>query len=151
MEIAGRLTKAGNDWVSELPFVDIMSQGNTEIEAISAVIEATQELFLEQYSLSLEVRLAEYGRSGYFTVFVNLSEADVMKKFLAFALKRQIENSEDDSLSYRKLAEEMGTRGPNSVYQYTTGLHEPGFSKLQALFSAMGKEIVIDVRDKKLA
>ncbi len=136
MQVLGKIWKDGKFWVIDCPTIDASTQGFTKKEALSMMVDLVQTMVNDP---DCEIEISSVGN-----VF-SMSFKNVVP-ILSLMVKRLRKKSKRTLL---ETAKEMGIKNHNSVYQYETGKHAPGFEKLDQLLSAMGYELVVSIKAEK--
>jgi len=132
MELEGKIWKDGKFWLVEVPFLDVMTQGRTEKEALMMIRDAILELvacyFPEKLLNDFDVVVANY-KEGVIGISTNNN-----KLLSAFSLIRQREIS---GLTVREASEKLGSKSPNAYAQYERGTTNVTLDKFEKLLYAV--------------
>jgi predicted RNase H-like HicB family nuclease len=133
MQILGNIWKDGKFWVVECPTLDVSTQSETKNSAFQMMTDLVQTMVNDRkYSVSIKTA----GKDGFSMTFKNPTP------IIAAIIARSRSASK---ATLAEIAKAIGSKSPNSIYQYETGKHDPGMEKLNQLLNAMGFEIVISV------
>lgn len=133
MQILGNIWKDGKFWVIECPTLDVSTQAETKQGALRMMFDLVQTMVNDRkYSVSIKTA----GKGRFSMTFKNPTP------IIAVIIARSRSSSK---ATLAEIAKAIGSKSPNSVYQYETGKHDPGMEKLNQLLNAMGFEIVISV------
>src|ERR1700733_14392681 len=116
MELEGKVWKSKKFWLVEVPFLDVMTQGESKEEALVMIRDAIIELIHSYYKSGIkkdfDVAVNDY-KKGVIGITTNDN-----KILLAFSLRRQREKS---GSTIREAAERLGKNSPNAYAQYEKG------------------------------
>jgi hypothetical protein len=133
MQILGTIWKDGKFWVTQCPTLDVSTQSDTKQGALKMMVDLVQTIVNDRkYSVSIKTT----GKDGFSMTFKNPTP------IIAAIIARSRSASK---ATLAEIAKAIGSKSPNSIYQYETGKHDPGMEKLNQLLNAMGFEIVISV------
>lgn len=135
MFLKGRVWKDDSMWLIECPALQAMTQGHTKKEALEMLIDWVRSI-LEKDDFPLEIT------SKGEDVMLKVQDP---KPILALMVER---NRNAQGLTLREIADRLGVKGRAGVKQYETGKHDPGFTKAQELFEALGYEMQIELIPK---
>lgn len=131
MELEGKLWKEKSKWLIEVSSLDLMTQGNTENEALEMIADAIESL-IECYfpeaaaGFKVNVTLYEHGIIG-----VSATCNSIM---LALSLKRQREKC---CSTVREVAERLGSSSPNAYARYEKGRTRISLDQYERLLKAV--------------
>lgn len=131
MELEGRVWKGGSDsgWLIEVPYLNVMTQGNTKEEALEMIVDAVQLLMEDAYEgKKFNLKVNYYGKD----LFGLSCKQD--NYLLAFALRRQ---REMNRLTIREAARRLGSNSPNAYARYERALVKPTIQKYEQLLQAV--------------
>lgn len=133
MQILGNIWKDGKFWVIECPTLDVSTQAESKQSAFKMMVDLVQTMVNDRkYGVSIKTA----GKGGFSMTFKNPTP------IIAAIIARSRSSSK---ATLAEIAKAIGSKSPNSIYQYETGKHDPGMEKLNQLLNAMGFEIVISV------
>jgi len=131
MELEVKVEKEGKWWLSEVPYLDIMTQGKTKKEALEMIQDAVLELFFDTFGELLPkdfyVTLTEFRNTliGLSTNYPSL--------LFALSLRRQRQKSLS---TVRQTAKRLGYRSFRSYAKYESGKHLPSLIQFEKLVQA---------------
>lgn len=131
MELEGKIWKDGKFWLIEVPFLDIMTQGKTEKDALKMIKDAILELVASYFPAKL-VKKFDVSVTKYKDGVIGISTND-NKLLAAFSLIRQREIS---GLTVREASEKLGSKSPNAYGQYEKGTTNVTLDKFEKLLYA---------------
>ena len=133
MQILGSIWKDRKYWVIECPTLDVSTQGDTKKAALQMMVDLVQTMVNDRkYNVSIRIM----GKDQFSMTFKNPTP------IIAAIIARSRSSSK---ATLAEIAKAIGSKSPNSVYQYETGKHDPGMQKLNQILNAMGFDIVISV------
>ncbi len=116
MELEGRVWKSKQQWLVEVPSLDIMTQGESYEEALEMIKDALIELvrcyFPTKAGKDFDVKVHDYKKG-----VIGITTTD-NKLLLALSLRRQREKSQT---TIREASERLGAKSPNAYAQYEKG------------------------------
>ncbi len=132
MELEGRVWKEGKLWLSEIPSLDLMTQGKSKKHALAMVLDATMELLREAFSEKITKKFGLH-LYPYEDDLFGLESTDTCL-LLALTLRRQREKS---GLTIREVASRLGSQSPTAYARYENGSIAPSFKKFDQLIQAV--------------
>ena len=134
MRFSGKIYKDGKFWLTEIPILDLMTQGRTKKEAYEMVVDMLESLVNKE---GFKVKV--FKRSG------NKFEVGSLepKHMISLLLRRKREIS---GLSLSQVASRLGVSSRNTYARYEQGRSVPTVEKLNELLHAVSPktDIVID-------
>lgn len=128
MRLEGRVWKDGKFWLSEIPGIDLMTQGHSRANAVAMMAEAI-DLLIDKKDFAFDLLP---GKGDIFSI-----QVPKPGPLLALMLKRQrVKNN----LSIRQVVERMKGKSKNEYAQYEQGKSEPSLSKLQQFLKAFNTQ-----------
>jgi predicted RNase H-like HicB family nuclease len=132
MRFEGRTWKEGQDWLVEVPMLDVLTQGESEEDAYAMAKDAIESLVGKP---DFEVTIHQ-GLEGRFEV-----SANDQHEWVAFLLRRQ---RQAHGLSLEQAKERMAAKSRNEWSRYERGESMPSVEKLGEMLSAVAdRDIVI--------
>jgi predicted RNase H-like HicB family nuclease len=128
MHLAGRVFRAGKQWVIEVPILGVVTQGRNKKEAYGMISDAIESL-VNKKGFKIAVHS---GRGSYFEV----STPDV-PVLVAFLLRRQRMKHD---LTLAEVSRRLGAKSHNSYARYEQGRSVPTVEKLSSLLSALSPD-----------
>ena len=134
MRFSGKIYKDGKFWLTEIPILDLMTQGRTKKEAYEMVVDMLESLVNKE---GFKVKV--FKRSDN-TFEVGSLEP---KHMISLLLQRKREIS---GLSLSQVASRLGVSSRNTYARYEQGRSVPTVEKLNELLHAVSPktDIVID-------
>ena len=132
MELEGKIWKDGKFWLVEVPFLDVMTQGKTEKEALMMIKDAILELVVSYFPEKL-LRDFDVVVTNYKEGIIGVSTTN-NKLLSAFSLIRQREIS---GVTVREASEKLGSKSPNAYAQYEKGTTNVTLDKFEKLLYAV--------------
>ena len=131
MELEGKVWKSKNQWLVELPALDVMTQADSREEALliikDAVMETVLSYFKNDVSKDFDIKVNDYKKG---VIGITTTDNSLM---LALSLRRQREKS---GLTIREAAERLGSKSPNAYAQYEKGRIRISLDKYESLLQA---------------
>jgi hypothetical protein len=137
VQIKGDIYKRGKFWIIECPTLDASTQGRSRSEALSMMVDWVRTVVDDD---AYPVEIQAVGKSGFEMTFSRPGPV------VAVILTRTRMMSK---ATLAEVARALGSKSPNSVYQYETGRHDPSFQKVSDILRAMGFELVVSVAKAK--
>ena len=128
MRFSGRVFKSGKYWAVEVPILDVVTQGETKIEAYEMIADAI-EILVNKNGFEIDVFP---GKGDYFEI----SSSDV-PALTAFLLKRQ---RSKQGLTLSDVAQRLGAKSLNAYARYEQGRSVPTVEKFSQLLAALSPE-----------
>lgn len=128
MRFEGELRRDGDHWLAEVPVFDAMTQGRTQTEALSMIVDWFATM-VERPRFAVRVVNV---RGSKFEIAV----ADT-RPMVGLLLRRQRQKS---GLSLREVAERLGVKSPNAYARYEQGATAPTVEKLAELLKAVAPD-----------
>jgi predicted RNase H-like HicB family nuclease len=140
MELDGRVWKSKNDWLVEVPSLDLMTQGTSRENALAMIKDAVLNLLRHYFDLgkSFDVTVKEHkGKS------IGITATD-SSPLLALSLRRQREKS---GSTIRESAQRLG-KTPNAYAQYERGETKFSLDNYEKLRKAANPvdEVIVSIR-----
>ena len=135
MRFSGRVFKDDDYWLAEIPILDIMTQGHTENESYTMVIDAIESL-INKKDFKVEIYK---GIKGNFEI-----TSPDSKSLISLLLKRKRESS---GLSLAQVAARLGVTSRNSYARYEKGETMPTLGKLNELLRAVEPSLDFVIND----
>ncbi len=136
MELEGTVFKSGKFWISEIPSLNLATQGKTKKEAVSMIADAVVGLiecyFESDVGKDFSVTATEHGKG-----VIGISTSS-NKLLLALSLKRQREKS---GSTVREAAARLGSTSPNAYAQYEKGRTGISLEKYDQLLKAVNPNL----------
>ena len=132
MRIQGKVLKAKNCWVIEVPSMDLVTRGRTRKEAFDK-LKSSMRTLGEDKTFSLKLEWED--RDSFY-----LSSPKI-KKLIAFILFRL---RAKQGLSLEDVRKRLGVKSKNAYAQYEQGRAEPTMSKMKELLKALDCSLVIN-------
>jgi predicted RNase H-like HicB family nuclease/DNA-binding XRE family transcriptional regulator len=137
MRFTGRISKDGKFWLTEIPILDLMTQGRTKKEAYLMVADMIETMV---------------NREGFKVTVYKVAKdtfevgADEPRHMIGLLLKRKREIS---GLSLAQVAKRLGMSSRNAYARYEQGKSIPTVEKLNKLFYAVSPDtdLVINETD----
>lgn len=121
-----------NQWLVEVPALDVMTQANSKEEALFMIKDAVMELVLSYFkndvSKDFDIKVNDYKKG---VIGITTTDNSLM---LALSLRRQREKS---GLTIREAAERLGSKSPNAYAQYEKGRIRISLDKYESLLQAV--------------
>jgi predicted RNase H-like HicB family nuclease len=137
MILVGKLWKDGRYWLIECPALDAMTQGLTKKEALEMMVDWLQTALGDS---RFKVHIAESGKSGFQMRF------DDPKPILGLMIDRARGAA---GLTYQEVAQRVGLKSRSGIKTMASGKHDPRFSKIANVLSAIGYDFKIDLVPSK--
>jgi len=128
MKLQGTITKAGREWLAEIPALDLMTQGTSKNDALAMIADAVESL-VDHAGFKAHATLVQGGTF--------LLGSNAPGKLVALLLRRQREAS---GLSIAEVSDRLGQTSRNGFARYETGDHVPSIDKLDELLHAVNPE-----------
>lgn len=134
MKIEGTVYKSGKFWLSEIPILDLMSQGKTKKEAIEMISDAITQLV---HSKGFKVQFEFNSKKKEFLITSNSTD-----KVISLILKRQREKS---GLTISDVTSKLGFSSRNAYARYESSKAPSiSFNKFIDLYSCItGADVTI--------
>ena len=138
MILEGKVWKDGRHWLIECPALDAMTQGFTKKEALEMMVDCVRTA-LNDPCFKFQIR--DVGKEEFQMSF------DEPKQILGLMIDQA---REAEGLTYDEVAKRVGLKSRSGIRTMASGKHDPQFSKLAKVFSAIGYELQVNlVRSKE--
>ena len=137
MILTGKLWKDGRYWLIECPALDAMTQGFTKREALEMMVDWVQTALDDP---GIKVQIKEAGKGGFQMKF------DDPKPILGLMIDRAREAA---GLTYEEVAKRVGLKSRSGIKTMASGKHDPQFSKIANVLSAIGYDVQVDLVPSK--
>lgn len=131
MRIQGKIWKTKNNWVLQIPSMDLVTKGKTRKEAVAMLKSSIQTLRGKSFS----VRMIYVDHHNFYLT------SDKIKKLVAFILFRL---RAKQGLSLEDVRKRLGVKSKNAYAQYEQGRAEPTISKMEELLKALDCSLVLN-------
>jgi len=132
MKLEGKVFKDGKFWLSEVPILDLMTQGTSKSDAIDMMASAIKDLAEERKGLKISIESTE-GQ----TFVLGTNNPD---KLISLILKRQ---REKEGLSIADVVNRLGFSSRNAYARYETSKVKLSMNKFLELYQTITKKDVI--------
>lgn len=137
MILTGKLWKDGRYWLIECPALDALTQGFTKKEALKMMVDWVQTA-LDIPGFKIQIK--EAGKGGFQMKF------DDPKPILGLMIDRAREAA---GLTYEEVAKRVGLKSRSGIKTMASGKHDPQFSKIANVLSAIGYDVQVDLVPSK--
>lgn len=131
MRIQGKIWKTENNWILQVPSMDLVTMGRTRKEAVRMLQSSIQTLRGRSFS----VRLEYVDQANFYLT------SNKIKKLVAFMLFRL---RAKQGMSLEDVRKRLGVKSKNAYAQYEQGRAEPTISKMEELLKALDCSLVLN-------
>ena len=128
MKLEIKLTKQDNFWITEVPILDLMTQGKTKKEALEMIQDAVEELLNIK---KLDINIQNLGKEYYLS-------SQNYEALIPMILRRQ---RQKQGLTLKELADRVGSSSVNYFARYEQGRATPSIIKLLELLETINPKL----------
>lgn len=133
MILSGKLWKEGTHWLIECPALDALTQGFTKKEALEMMTDWVQTALDNP---DYKIQISDTSKGAFQMKF------DDPKPILGLMVDRAREAA---GLTYEEVAKRVGLKSRSGIKTMASGKHDPQFSKIANVLSAIGYEVHIEL------
>lgn len=135
MKIRGEIKKSSQHWISEIPSMDLATQGRTKEHALDMM----KDLLLTVINKPGVAVVLSFSKKNEFV----LSITDP-RPFISIMLARMRKKA---GFSLKEMSQKLGKKSRNSIRQFEVGNHDIGIFKLQQIINSLGYEMKIELEN----
>jgi DNA-binding phage protein len=133
MILSGKIWKNGAYWLIECQALDALTQGLTKKEAMDMMVDWVQTAIDKP---DYKLQITDTGKGRFQMKF------DDPRPILGLMVDRAREAA---GLTYAEVAKRVGIKSRSGIKTMASGKHDPQFSKISNVLSAIGYEVHIDL------